>query len=62
MRPYGNNQECCIIDRKRRYLSRAMSHEDLREERRDKRVARAEGVAEINDALAIEGGDDEPVT
>ena len=47
MRPYGDNRSQAVIDRKRRYLARAMRPSDLREERRDKRQARAQGKREI---------------
>ena len=46
MQPYGTRREH-PMDNKRRYLSGRMSHEGLREERRNKRAARAEGNAEI---------------
>lgn len=46
MQPYGRLREH-PMDNKRRYLNSAMSHEDQREERHDKRVARAAGKAEI---------------
>jgi len=47
VKPYGGKQEHFLIDRKRRYLSRAMAPSDRREERRDKRQARAQGKREI---------------
>ena len=40
------------MDNKRRYLNCRMSRNDLREERHDKRTARAEGKAGIDSALA----------
>lgn len=46
MKPYGTMREH-PMDNKRRYLNSRMSHEDRREERRDKRTARAAGQAEI---------------
>ena len=52
MRPYGAQQEYQLQDRKRRYLNGRMSHEDRREERRDKRVARAAGKREAAAQLA----------
>lgn len=50
MQPYGTRREH-PMDNKRRYLNSAMSHEERREERHDKRAARAEGKAEIVAAL-----------
>lgn len=51
MKPYGTMREH-PMDNKRRYLNGRMSHEDRREERHDKRVARANGRSEIEAQVA----------
>lgn len=57
MQPYGTRREH-PMDNKRRYLNSAMSHEDRREERRDKRAARTEGKAAIVEQITDGDGMD----
>jgi hypothetical protein len=51
MRAYGNNREDCPQDQKRRYANCALRAGDLREDRAAKRKTRAEGKAEIREAV-----------
>ena len=47
VRPYGNSQAESPMDRKRRYVNRALRAGDLREDRAAKRRERTAGNAEI---------------